>query len=80
MERYFNYAAVWAFAGTLDIVHREAFSTWWKDTFREFIDYPEEGTVFDYFVDSESQEFVLWSDVTPQYSGTPHTGMQLVTE
>ena len=45
VERYFNYAAVWAFAGTLEMEHRDTFSQWWKTTFREFIDYPDEGTV-----------------------------------
>ena len=45
IERYFNYAAVWALAGTLEVEHREAFSQWWKQTFKDYIDYPSEGTV-----------------------------------
>jgi dynein heavy chain len=38
IERYFNYAAIWAFAGKL-------FSQWWRQTFQAFIEFPEDGTV-----------------------------------
>ncbi|GFO25145.1 dynein beta chain, ciliary-like, partial [Plakobranchus ocellatus] len=74
-ERYFNYAAIWAFGGTLACEHRENFSNWWKEQFQEHIDYPPEGTVFDYVVDNESHEFVNWKDLVPSYTGTPHQGI-----
>ncbi|XP_052258855.1 uncharacterized protein LOC127863384 isoform X2 [Dreissena polymorpha] len=74
-ERYFNFACIWAFAGTLEVKHRESFSHWWRESFEEHIDFPEEGMVFDYMVDSESHEFVLWSDIIPTYSATPHIGI-----
>ena len=45
IERMFNYAAVWAFGGTIDVDHREIFSNWWKETFEHYIDYPDDGTV-----------------------------------
>lgn len=44
-ERYFNFACIWAFAGTLHVENREAFSQWWRESFEQHIDYPEEGTV-----------------------------------
>ena len=44
-ERYFSYAAVWAFGGTLNVQHRESFSNWWRSQFDQHIDYPEDGTV-----------------------------------
>ena len=44
-ERYFNFACIWAFAGTLHVDHRETFSQWWRESFEQHIDYPEEGTV-----------------------------------
>ena len=44
-ERYFSYAAVWAFGGTLDVEYRESFSSWWRTQFDQHIDYPEDGTV-----------------------------------
>ena len=44
-ERYFNFACIWAFAGTLEAQFREPFSQWWKETFEEHMDFPDEGTV-----------------------------------
>nr|KAG5694045.1 hypothetical protein BaRGS_025624 [Batillaria attramentaria] len=74
-ERYFSYAAVWAFGGTLDVEHRESFSNWWRTQFDQHIDYPEDGTVFDYVVDNETHNFCKWSDLVPSYTGTPHQGI-----
>ena len=31
--------------------------------------------VFDYMVDSETHEFVKWSDICPPYNATPHIGI-----
>ena len=45
IERYFNYAAVWAFGGMLEAQHRDALSQWWRDTLSGSIDFPHEGTV-----------------------------------
>jgi hypothetical protein len=44
-ERYFSYAAVWAFGGTLAVDNRESFSNWWRSQFDQHIDYPDDGTV-----------------------------------
>ena len=44
-ERYFNFACIWAFAGTLHVEHRETFSQWWRESFEQHIDYPEDGIV-----------------------------------
>ena len=33
---------MWAFGGTLEYKDREAFSSWWKAEFDQFIDFPEE--------------------------------------
>jgi len=45
VERYFNYACVWAFGGTLAPEGKEIFSSWWKETFEQHIDYPGDGSV-----------------------------------
>ncbi|XP_076457719.1 uncharacterized protein LOC143291635 isoform X3 [Babylonia areolata] len=74
-ERYFSYAAVWSFGGTLDAQHRESFSNWWRSQFDQHIDYPEDGTVFDYVVDNETHNFCKWGDLIPSYTGTPHQGI-----
>eukprot|EP00105_Crassostrea_gigas_P044993 XP_019929141.1 PREDICTED: dynein beta chain, ciliary isoform X4 [Crassostrea gigas] len=81
LERYFNFAAVWAFGGTLEAECRESFSNWWKEQFEQHIDYPEEGTVFDYSVgsvdavDQGTHEFVRWADILPSYSSSAAMGI-----
>ena len=45
IERSFNYAAIWAFGGTLDLTSRDYFSSWWRQMFEQHIDYPEDGMV-----------------------------------
>ncbi|XP_056010102.1 uncharacterized protein LOC125667097 [Ostrea edulis] len=81
LERYFNFAAIWAFGGTLEAKCRESFSNWWKEQFEQHIDYPEEGTVFDYSVgsvdavDQGTHEFVRWADILPSYSSSAAMGI-----
>ena len=36
---------MWSFGGTLEYRDRDAFSTWWKTKFDQFIDFPDELTV-----------------------------------
>ena len=74
-ERYFNFAAIWAFGGTLEEKYRESFSNWWKEQFEQHIDYPNEGLVFDYMVDGDSHDFVRWKDTLQQYSGESRKGI-----
>ncbi len=31
--------------------------------------------MFDYMIDHESHEFVMWADLVPSYTGTPHAGI-----
>lgn len=44
-ERYFSFASVWAFGGTLIEEHREEFSNWWKEQFEECCCFPNGETV-----------------------------------
>lgn len=44
-ERYFVFAVIWSFAGTLMEECRQAFSDWWRSTFRKRIAWPFSGTV-----------------------------------
>ncbi|XP_078672103.1 uncharacterized protein LOC144911712 isoform X1 [Branchiostoma floridae x Branchiostoma belcheri] len=74
MERFFNFAAIWAFAGTLEGDYRTAFSQWWRHQFvagPDGVDYPESGEVWDYYVDTENREWTNWLDAVPAYS-LPH--------
>lgn len=45
LERYFNYAAVWTFGGTLTEECKQEFSNWWREQFGEHIVYPNDGMV-----------------------------------
>ena len=44
-ERYFVFAVIWSFAGTLANEDQEAFSDWWRKTFEDRIRWPFSGTV-----------------------------------
>lgn len=73
VEPYFIFACVWAFGGTLsgdkvgmyDSSGRDAFNLWWRRTWPN-VGIPEDGLVFDYFVDTDSKKFVPWE--VPPYS------------
>uniref|UniRef100_A0AAQ5ZFV7 Dynein axonemal heavy chain 11 n=1 Tax=Amphiprion ocellaris TaxID=80972 RepID=A0AAQ5ZFV7_AMPOC len=64
-EIYFVFACVWAFGGALfqDHLndHRAEFSRWWSKEMRA-VKFPSQGTVFDYFIDSETKKFTPWSE------------------
>lgn len=42
------------------------FSKWWVAEFKT-IKYPSQGTVFDYFIDTETKEFLPWSHIIPKF-------------
>lgn len=44
-ERYFTFAVIWSFGGTLSRENQEAFSDWWRKTFENRIMWPFSGTV-----------------------------------
>ncbi len=45
-ENHFNFAAIWAFGGTLVESHRVHFSQWWKNQWKDFIMLPGNGEVY----------------------------------
>lgn len=44
-EKYFVFAVIWSFAGTLNHEDQEPFSDWWRKTFESRITWPFTGTV-----------------------------------
>ena len=51
IERFFIFACVWAFGGTLESIYREQFSNWWKRTFVSRAEFDESsGCVSDVIV------------------------------
>ena len=58
IEKYFVFAAIWAFGSALEYESKRTFSLWWRQTFKS-VRIPAKGTVFDYHINKA--EFVTWS-------------------
>ncbi|XP_037537274.1 dynein heavy chain 11, axonemal [Nematolebias whitei] len=80
-ELYFVFACVWAFGGALFQDHlndyRSEFSRWWSKEMRA-VKFPSQGTVFDYFIDSESKKFIPWSEKMVPFELEPDVPLQTV--
>lgn len=72
-ELYFVFAAVWAFGGGCDDdqgENRAKFSQLWRSEWRNVV-FPQQGTVFDYYIDPVKKKFVPWSEITPAFEYDP---------
>ncbi|KAK5888840.1 hypothetical protein CesoFtcFv8_014895 [Champsocephalus esox] len=80
-EIYFVFACVWAFGGALFQDHlndyRAEFSRWWSKEMRA-VKFPSQGTVFDYFIDSETKKFTPWSEKMLPFELEPEVPLQTV--
>ncbi|KAJ3128700.1 hypothetical protein HK098_003691 [Nowakowskiella sp. JEL0407] len=80
-EIYFVFAAVWAFGGCIfqDQLadYRIEFSKWWNAEFKS-IKFPANGTIFDYYVESEGKRFMPWTDRLPPYEHDADMPLQSV--
>ncbi|XP_037924668.1 dynein beta chain, ciliary isoform X3 [Hermetia illucens] len=69
-ELYFVFACIWAFGSAMfqdqAIDYRIEFSKWWVNEFKT-IKYPTGGTVFDYFLDAETKQFLPWTERIPKF-------------
>ncbi|XP_023295612.2 dynein beta chain, ciliary isoform X2 [Lucilia cuprina] len=69
-ELYFVFACIWAFGSAMfqdqTIDYRVEFSKWWVNEFKT-VKFPQGGTVFDYFLDCETKQFVPWTDKIPKF-------------
>lgn len=74
LEHHFVFACVWAFGGCMlvDKVadYRVQFSRWWQAEFKT-VAFPPEGTVFDYYVDTEAVCMAPWSRRVPAFAYDP---------
>lgn len=52
------------------------FSKWWVTNFKS-IKFPPQGTVFDYYIDSESKKFEPWSKMVPKFEMDEDTPLQV---
>ncbi|KAM9845080.1 LOW QUALITY PROTEIN: dynein axonemal heavy chain 11-like [Aulostomus maculatus] len=80
-EIYFVFACVWAFGGALFQDHlndyRAEFSRWWCKEMRA-VKFPSQGTVFDYFIDSETKKFTPWCEKIVPFELEPDVPLQTV--
>ncbi|XP_041975803.1 dynein beta chain, ciliary [Aricia agestis] len=62
---YFVFACVWAFGSAMfqdtNVDYRIEFSKWWLNEFKN-VKFPTGGTVFDYYIDSETKQFTPWTE------------------
>ncbi|XP_057356823.1 dynein axonemal heavy chain 9 isoform X5 [Manis pentadactyla] len=78
-ELYFVFAAIWAFGGAMVqdqlVDYRAEFSKWWLTEFKT-VKFPSQGTIFDYYIDSETKKFEPWSKLIPQFEFDPEMPLQ----
>jgi dynein heavy chain len=77
-ETYFQYAAIWALGGGFNVEKgadmRKIFSDYWRSEFgKSALKFPEEGLVFDYFIDSETKKCAHWNEQIPVYTHSEAT-------
>ena len=89
IETVFVYCAVWAFGSSLcvsddGVDSRKLFSDWWRSEFTD-IKFPSRDTVFDYWLDPETNKFESWTkspffySVDYNSSKTPMTQVTIPT-
>ncbi len=72
VDMYLVFAYIWSLGANLDDNSRAKFNTFASDLIRQIApDFPDEGTVFDYFVDIESQTYKLWEGIVPMFDYEP---------
>ncbi|KAJ8966353.1 hypothetical protein NQ317_001278, partial [Molorchus minor] len=80
-ELYFVFCCVWAFGSAMfqeqAVDYRLEFTKWWVNEFKT-VKFPTGGTVFDYFIDSETKQFLPWSESINRFELDPDTPLQAV--
>ncbi|XP_034940720.1 dynein beta chain, ciliary [Chelonus insularis] len=78
-ELYFNFAAVWAFGSAMfqdqNIDYRVEYTKWWVNEFKQ-VKFPSQGSVFDYYIDPETREFMHWNERVPRFELDPDIPLQ----
>lgn len=58
--------------------YRAEFSRWWSKEMRA-VKFPSQGTVFDYFIDSETKKFTPWNEKMVPFELEPDVPLQVCT-
>lgn len=56
--------------------YRVEFTKWWVNEFKT-VKFPPGGTVFDYYIDSETKQFVPWSESLGRFELDPDMPLQV---
>ena len=56
--------------------YRVEFSKWWLSEFKS-VKFPHQGTVFDYFLDTETHKWAHWSEKVQQFELDPEMPLQV---
>ncbi|KAH7825191.1 dynein haevy chain 4, outer dynein arm beta [Monocercomonoides exilis] len=74
IEIYFVFACIWAFGSALLVDQirdcRVEFNKWWRQEWKH-IKFPDQGTVFDYYIEPETHKWVPWTQLVPEYVHDP---------
>lgn len=57
--------------------YRVEFSKWWVNEFKT-IKFPSQGTIFDYYIDSDTKKFMPWTDKVPAFELDPDVPLQVM--
>ncbi|KAI8438867.1 hypothetical protein MSG28_011209 [Choristoneura fumiferana] len=80
-DMYFVFACVWAFGSAMfqdtAIDYRVEFTKWWVNEFKN-VKFPTGGTVFDYYIDTETKQFTPWTEKVPKFELDPDIPLQAV--
>ena len=73
-EIWFVFALVWSFGSALfndgATDYKSEFSKWFTNEFKT-LEFPENGSVFDVFVDNTTHQFVSWTEKVPKFELDP---------
>ena len=75
LKQWLTYSLVWSMGGHLSPQNKATFNDWWRETFTEpDLTLPEDGVIWDYFIDPDSSRFLPCS---PHLTSTgPHSSAE----
>ncbi|XP_060515880.1 dynein beta chain, ciliary [Cylas formicarius] len=80
-ELYFVFCCVWAFGSAMfqeqATDYRVEFTKWWVNEFKT-VKFPSVGTVFDYYIDDETKQFIPWTEKLGKFEMDHDTPLQAV--
>lgn len=79
-ELYFVFSCVWAFGSAMfqeqTTDYRIEFTKWWVNEFKT-VKFPSGGTVFDFYIDTETKQFFPWTECLGKFELDPDMPLQV---